>query len=311
MPEWNDLKQLRAFVQVAESGSISSAAKVLGISQPTLTRQLQALERVASLPLVRRDTHNMSLTEAGRTLLPDARRVLVLADRVKQRLRAEREDLQGHLRIVSVVDVGQWIISRALASFRSLHPWVTAELHLINRPTKFLEEGFDCGFFVGEPVDKSLVARKIGILPRMLVVAPEVVRKFGVPESPEDLKSIPWLGILQPHFYSRSRVTLVSGESTVELNLKPVLLLDSVTALREAAVAGAGFTMLPTWLVGDDLARGRLVPLLPKWVLPDFDLFISYTVEKDTTARLRAFLDHVKTEIPRLLALHETGSGEG
>jgi len=116
---------------------------------------------------------------------------------------------------------------------------------------------------------------------------------------------------LQPHFYSRSRVTLVSGESTVELNLKPVLLLDSVTALREAAVAGAGFTMLPTWLVGDDLARGRLVPLLPKWVLPDFDLFISYTVEKDTTARLRAFLDHVKTEIPRLLALHETGSGEG
>ena len=91
MPEWNDLKQLRAFVQVAESGSISSAAKVLGISQPTLTRQLQALERVASLPLVRRDTHNMSLTEAGRTLLPDARRVLVLADRVKQRLRAERK----------------------------------------------------------------------------------------------------------------------------------------------------------------------------------------------------------------------------
>lgn len=301
MTDLNDLKVLRAFVQVAESGSISAAARVLGLAQPTLSRQLQALEKTVGLSLIRRDTHSMSLTEAGRTLLPDARRVLVMADRVGQKLRAERDSLQGHLRIVSVVDVGQWIISRALANFLALHPHVTAELHLINRPTKFIEEGFDCGILVGEPVDKSLVVRRIATMPRVLTAAPDLLERYGIPQHPGDLKSLPWLGVLQPHFYARSRVVLLSGERELEVTVRPALLLDTVTALREAALAGAGFTMLPHWMAGDYLAEGSLVRVLPGWSVPDIDLCMSYAVDRQTTGRLRAFIDFAQSEIPRLL----------
>lgn len=90
MTRLNDLRQLRAFVQVCDSGSISAAARVLGVPQPTVSRQLQGLEKVLGLPLVRRDTHNLSLTEAGRTLLPDAKRMLEISDRVGQSLTDSR-----------------------------------------------------------------------------------------------------------------------------------------------------------------------------------------------------------------------------
>lgn len=299
----DDLKQLRAFVQVADSGSISAAARVLGIAQPTVSRQLQSLETQVGLPLVRRDTHSMSLTEAGRTLLPDARRMLNLADRAGQKLLSERDTLHGHLRVVSVLDVGQWVVSVALARFRELHPHITAEMHLINRPTKFIEEGFDCGFLVGEPTDKSLIMRRIAVLPRLLVATPSLLDKFGTPSSPEDLLKMPWLGVLQPHFDARSDFTLRHDDGRLcTLNFKPGLLLDSVTALREVALLDAGFTMLPEWIVGADVANGRLIALLPEWHMPDFDLNIAYGVDRHITGRLRAFIDFVQAEIPDILA---------
>ena len=298
----DDLKQLRAFVQVADSGSLSAAARVLGIAQPTLSRQLQALETSVGLPLARRDTHNMSLTEAGRLLLADARKMLTLAERAGQKLIAERDTLHGHLRVVSVLDVGQWIVSLALVRFRELHPHITAELHLINRPTKFIEEGFDCGFLVGEPTDKSLIVRKIASLPRLLVASPSLLARYGTPATLEDLAKLPWLGILQPHFDARLQFTLHRHGQPRTLNFKPGLLLDSVTALREAAFRDAGFTMLPEWMVGSDVATGKLVNILPEWQMPDFDLNIAYAVDRHITGRLRAFIDFVHDEIPAILA---------
>lgn len=293
-----DLKQIRAFVQVAESGSISAASRVLGISQPTVSRQIQALERAVNVPLIQRDTHNMSLTEAGRVLLPDARRLLVTAERARQKLLAERNTLQGHLRIVSVVDIGQWIVSRMLASFQSVHPQITAELHLINRPLKFIEEGFDCGFLVGEPLDKSLVMRRIAALPRVLAAAPSLLERYGPPSGAAELPQLPWIGLVQPHFDLRSRLVLGGGR---EVAVRPALLLDTVTAQREAVLAGAGFSLLPLWLVDEDLASGRLVRLLPGLEMPSIDLFAGYAAGRHITGRLRAFLDFALEEIPRLL----------
>jgi len=306
MTTLDDLKQLRAFVQIADSGSVSAASRVLGIAQPTVSRQLQALETSVGLPLIRRDTHNMSLTEAGRTLLADARKLLLLAERAGQNLRAERDTLHGHLRVVSVLDVGQWIVSHALVKFRERHPHITAELHLINRPTKFIEEGFDCGFLVGEPTDKSLIMRKIAALPRLLVATPSLLEKYGTPKAPEDLQKLPWLGVLQPHFDARKSLKIYRKGKPRELTFAPGLLLDSVTALREAAFQDAGFTMLPEWMVGPEIAAGRLVNLLPEWRMPDFDLKIAYGVDRHITGRLRAFIDFVMQEIPAMLARSST-----
>lgn len=308
MTNLNDLQQIREFVQIAASGSISAAAKVLGMAQPTLSRHLSALEAQIGSPLLRRDTHTMSLTEAGRILLTDAQELLTLADRMGRRLRSDRGTLRGHLRIVSVVDVGQWIVSRVLSRFQRLHPHITTELHLINRPTKFVKEGFDCGILVGAPTDRRVTARKVAQLHRRLVAAPSVLRDHPAPQTPDDLQRLPWLGILQPHFYSRDRVDLTRDGQTTKLKLAPVMLLDTVTALREAAIEGAGFTMLPEWMAGRDIAAGRLVQLLPEWPLDPLDLQIAHSSYEHLPQRVTSLLRYMEQEIP--LEIHRLDLNE-
>lgn len=299
MTNLNDLQQIREFVQIADSGSISAAAKVLSMAQPTLSRHLAALEAQIGSPLLRRDTHTMSLTEAGRILLADARELLNLADYMGSRLRSERQSLRGHLRIVSVVDVGQWIVSRVLSRFQKLHPHVTTELHLINRPTKFVKEGFDCGIMVGVPMDRRVTVRKIAELHRRIVAAPSLMRDHAMPQQPEDLNRLSWLGILQPHFYARDRVDLIRKTKVAKLKFTPVMLLDTVTALREAAIEGAGFTSLPEWMAARDIAAGRLVQLLPEWHIEPVDLHLAHASHEHLPQRVQTLLEYLETEIPQ------------
>jgi len=308
MTGFTDLQQIREFVQIADSRSISAAAKVLGMSQPTLSRHLAALEAQVGSPLIRRDTHTMSVTEAGLILLSDARELLALADRMGSRLRSERAALRGHLRIVSVVDVGQWIISRVVSRFQKMHPQVTIELHLINRPTKFVKEGFDCGVMVGVPTDRRVAVKKVAELQRRLVAAPSLFRDRPVPVHPEDLQGLPWLGILQPHFYSRDRLDLWQGKKVAKLKFPPVLLLDTVTALREAVIEGAGFTSLPEWMAARDIAAGRLVQLLPAWQMPPIDLQLAHASHEQLPQRVKSLLEYLEAEIPR--EIHKLDFGE-
>ena len=308
MSSLNDLQHLREFVQIADSGSISRAARVLGIAQPTLSRHLAALETQIGAPLIRRDTRTMRLTDAGIIVLADARELLTVADRLGSRLRAERRALRGHLRMVSVVDVGQWIVSRVLSRFQRQHPDVTTELHLINRPTKFIKEGFDCGIMVGAPTDRRVTIRKIAKLHRRLVAAPSLLKYHSLPVRPDDLNHLPWLGILQPHFYSRDRVELERSRQVKKLKLIPVMLLDTVTALREAAIEGAGFTILPEWMAARDITAGRLVQLLPDWHLAPIDLQIAHAGHEHLPQRVKSLIEYLEQELP--LEIHRLDLNE-
>jgi DNA-binding transcriptional LysR family regulator len=285
-----DLRLLRTFVRIAESGSISAAARALNQSQPTLSRQLGQLERSAGVVLVRRDTHSMSLTVAGERLLADARELLSLAEIAGERVREERESVQGHVRIVSVLDSGQWIVPRLLAEFLRLHPRVTAELHLTNRPSRFVVEGFDCGILVGPLTDRSVAARKAGEIRRALAASPTLLRDHGTPTEPSGLKKLPWMGVLQPHFFIRDRVPLRRGKEQRVVQLAPVLLMDGVTALREAAIAGAGMAVLPEWLIRTPLRDGRLVTVLPEWTIPPVDVHVVFPSGR-LPIRMRSFID--------------------
>jgi len=295
-----DLRLLRTFVRIAESGSISAAARALHSTQPTVSRQLRQLEHAAGVVLLRRDTHTMSLTTAGERLLADARELLSLAEVATERLREEREAVRGHLRIVAVLDSGQWIVPRLLADFRRIHPQVTAELHLTNRPSKFIAEGFDCGILVGRLTDRSVAVRKAGEIRRTLVASPELLRKHGTPDTPSSLKRLPWMGVLQPHFYIQDRVPLRRGREQRLVRLSPVLLMDGVTALREAAIAGAGMAVLPEWLIGEPIRDGRLVRVLPDWSIPLVDVHVVFPSGR-LPSRLRTFIDFAVTELPHFI----------
>jgi DNA-binding transcriptional LysR family regulator len=134
MTAFDDLSLLRTFVCIVECGSISAAARRLKNPQPTLSRHLRLLEEHCGVALLRRDTHRMSLTEAGQRLLTDAQTMLAHAQEADQRLREGQTTLSGHLRLFATIDLGQSIVTRLVSRFLQANPKVTAELGLSSRP---------------------------------------------------------------------------------------------------------------------------------------------------------------------------------
>lgn len=301
MDPLDDLELLRTFVRIVDCGSISAAARALGMNQPTVSRRLQQLEAAAGVALLRRDTRTMSLTAAGRRLREDAGALLDLAEAATQRLRGDRDAVSGHLRIVSVVDLGQWIVARLLAEFREAHPAVTAELHFLNRTVKFAEEGFDCGILVGEVADPGAIVRPLAEVERWVVASPGYLARRPAPRRPADLSGHAWLGIVLPQYQARDRLTLMRAGRTTVAEVRPALLFDGVTATREAALAGAGVAVQPSWLVRDDVAGGRLVRLLSDWTVHPIAARVAYPAARVQPARVRAFVAFVQARMGPML----------
>lgn len=302
MSVFRDLALLEAFVSIAESGSISGAARRLKTQQPTLSRQLQALEKRCGAVLLRRDTHRMTLTEAGRQMLGDARAILAFVEEAEQRVRNDQMELHGHLRLFATVDFGQFLFTRLIASFMQRHPNITAELFYSNRPVRMIEEGCDAGLIAGEVTDDAVVAWPAGQIHRCLAAAPSLIESRPAVEKPADLKTWPWLALSSEQFGGARTIRLSSPKRASQtLNLSPILLTVGVTSLRTAALAGLGVVWLPLWLIKEDLTAGRLAPVLPAWSLEPVPVHVIYAAQRILPARIRAFVDFAiafaKTEL--------------
>lgn len=292
MTALDELFLLRSFVRIAESGSISAAARTLKIPQPTLSRHLRTLEERAATALLRRDTHTMSLTEAGFRLLEDAKALLALADEAHQRLNHEQGELRGHLRLFSTIDLGQFPVTRIIAQFLAAHPGITVELSYSNRPIRMIEEGCDAGVVVGQFADESVVAQRAGEVVRFVCAAPALVKNFGKVKTLADLKTWPWLSLVGAQFGDANRVVLRSGKNQeTTLDIKPIFTLEGATGLREATRSGAGVARIPEWLAREDLATGRLVRLLADWHVPALPVQVIYPSARALSARTREFVE--------------------
>ena len=306
MTVFEDLSLLRAFVCIVESGNISAGARRLKIPQPTLSRHLRTLEEHCGAALLRRDTHRMSLTETGHRLLADARAMLALADEAGQRLHDDQTVLRGHLRLFATIDSGQSIFTRLITAFIQANPGITAELSYTNRPSRMIEEGCDAGGVAGDITDDSVIARPAGTMVRYLAASPALVKSRPPVKEPGNLKSWPWLVLSGAHFGVSDKVTLFSQKGADQIiPIKPVLISEGVTSLREAAWAGLGIAVFPDWLVREDLVSGRLVRVLPQWNAKDLPYHVVYQRHRMLPVRIRAFIDFAVTYMTTELRFKE------
>jgi len=303
MTIFSNLALLRSFASIAESGSISAAARNLGATQPTLSRQLAQLETECGTVLLRRDTHRMHLTDMGAKILVDARAMLNMADECERRLRVDQTALMGHIRFFSTIDFGQGVVSRLLAKFMLQNPDITVDLVYSNRPLRMLEEGCDAGVVAGTVADDTVIARPLGVIRRYPVASPHFLDGRPLPATPDDITAWPWLTLGTEVFGGARNITLFheSGEQQT-LHVAPVLTAEGVTGLREAALEGLGVSPLPGWLVADDLAAGRLVRLLPQWRAQELPAHVVYPVQKGLPLRVRALVDYMSEQVRELLS---------
>src|SRR6266403_4047996 len=186
MTAFDDLSLLRAFIGIVECGSISAAARRLKIPQPTLSRYLRVLEERCDGPLLRRDTHQMSLTQTGRRFLADAKAMVAHAEEADQHLREGQTTLSGHLRLFATIDNGQFIVTRLVSSFLQINPKVTAELALTNRPLHMIQEGCGVGILPSKITDESVIARPAGKITLCLAASPSLVESRPAVKQPAE-----------------------------------------------------------------------------------------------------------------------------
>ena len=293
MTVFTDLTLLRAFVAIVDSGSISAAARTLHLTQPTLSRQLRALEDQCGTALLRRDTHKMSLTDAGDRLLTDAQALLSLAEEAGQRLRSDLTAISGNIKVFATIDFGQSVVSRLIASFIQAHPGVTIELAYSNRPLHMIEEGCDAGIIAGSVTDERVAARSLGQIKRYPVASPSFVRDRARATRPLDMREWPWLTLSSAQFGGARKVVLYMGNREETFPVRPIMISEGVTSIREAARMGLGIAVLPEWLIQEDLLSGRLVRVLPRWQARELAAQVVFPVQRRLPLRVRAFVDFV------------------
>ncbi len=290
------LSLLATFIRIVERGSISAAARDLGISQASASRQLSALEQQFGAHLINRTTHSLALTDAGAQCLADARGLLEGWDAMVEQLNedGERDRLQGPLKVVAPVALGQLHLAQAVLGYQRQHPDVTVTWLLQDEVVRFAEIGCDLWIRVGAVPDDTLIVRSLGEVERLLVAAP-MFADGAVLSDPEQLANFS-CAALAPYEGGQLVLTNTGGQTrSVEAQVR--FSSDNIFAVREAVLSGSAYALMPRWMVDGELRSEELVNLLPDWRGDRLTVNAAYQPVQRQTQRLSALIDHISAAV--------------
>jgi DNA-binding transcriptional LysR family regulator len=288
---------MRAFVETVRANGFAAAARVLDVPRSKISKQVQALEESLGVQLLMRTTRSLHLTAAGADYFDAAREVLAALEEAEQRARDGVAQLRGLLRVNAPMSFGVRMLAPLLPAFHAKHPDVQLQIALSDQQIDPVRGGYDVTIRIAALADSSLVARPIMPAPRLLIAAPAYLRRAGVPQSPEDLKRHACLS----YGCTPEGTTLVlsRGSEVRRVQTTGPLQADNGDVLATAAEAGMGITLLPTFIVGDAVRLGRLVPVLPEWQSPPISVNAIYASARRVPQKTRRFIDFLVAELGR------------
>ncbi|MCP9232972.1 LysR family transcriptional regulator [Mesorhizobium sp. LMG 17147] len=288
------LAEMAAFAAIAEARSFTKAAARIGRDATTLSRRLASLEERLGVRLLHRTTRSVSLTEAGSEFLVRVRAILAAVDEAEAAASAHAGGgPRGVLRLALPGSFGRMWIAPLLPQFLAEFPDVRIEAEFSNRFVDLVAENFDVAVRLGALEDSRLVARKVATRRRLLCAAPSYLARRGTPTEPEALLEHSCLGFSGFQTFPAWEMTDSSGRR-VSIEVSGPLVTDDAEVLVEAAVQGVGLMMSTDWLVGRELADGRLVPVLENWTLADEGaVYVVMPSAKGQAAKTRAFADWI------------------
>jgi DNA-binding transcriptional LysR family regulator len=292
--------EMTAFVAVAEAQSFSVAARKLGLSPPTITRTVSALEERLRSPLLLRTTRSVRLTDAGRYFLDDARRILGDIAEAEQGAAGAQVIPRGALRMTAPVLFGEMFVLPLLREYLSAHPQLTAQLMLLDRVVNIVEEGIDIALRIGHFDDSSLQTLELGSVRRMLVATPGYLATHGTPRQPADLRR---------HRLAMSMASNAShewsfgtGASVTSIRVEPALTVSTLRAAIDSAREGWAVTRVLSYQVRDDLRAGRLMGVLEEQEPAPLPVCLVFPRSRRPSAKLMAFIDLASERLVTVLA---------
>ena len=292
------LDELAVLLAVLDAGSLAGAARRLRRSPPAVTRIITNLEERAAARLIERTTRALAVTEAGRHLAEQARRLLAEYDEAMRALGGDQTP-RGLVRVTAPVLFGQRHVTPLVLGFLKAHPGVRVELLFSDRNLDLVEEGLDVAIRIGALPDSRLVARRVGEVRRMLVASPAYLAAHGVPSAPADLARHDVVFTMSRPAPLEWRFRGRTGKEH-PVRLSPRLVVSHVEAALVAAMEGYGVAIALSYQVDAELRGGRLIRLLPGHESPPLPVQLLVPSARYTPARVRLFLDHAAARLTRL-----------
>ncbi|MEM1046959.1 MAG: LysR family transcriptional regulator [Pseudomonadota bacterium] len=291
------LTLLETFARICDRGSISAAARDLGLSQASASRQLKELEDRLGIQLIRRTTHSLALTRSGQELLRDARELLADWDALEERHAGGDGTVRGPLKVVAPVALGQLHLADIALDYQLQHPLVSLTWELEDHAIRFAETGCDCWIKIGPVPDETLIVRQVGAVERLVVATPDLVasRTIGTPDA---VAALPFVS-LSPFEGGRIGLTSASGERT-EITPQIRVATNNIFAVHRAVLKGVGAAVLPRWFVDADLSEGRLVDVMPEWRAARLSIHAAHLPARHQPRRLSLFLEAIARAVPRI-----------
>jgi DNA-binding transcriptional LysR family regulator len=282
------LDGIATFVTVAESGSLSEAARRLRLSRSVVSERLAELEREVGAVLLRRTTRKLSLTEDGAAFLARASRIVREVEEAASELAERRGELVGPLRISAPVTFGRMHLGPAIFPFLARHPEIRLMLDLDDRRIDVTAEGYDAVVRHGPLPDSSLVAWRLATSRRVLVASPGYLARHGTPASPAELETHRGIfysnrGVEDWRFVGANGITIVRGAFGLGLN--------NGDMMRDAAIAGLGIMLAPAFIVGAAIRAGQLRTIDIGVQAEPEAIYIAHPEGRHPSAKLRAFAD--------------------
>ncbi|MFW2357561.1 LysR substrate-binding domain-containing protein [Hydrogenophaga sp.] len=284
------------FSVLAGAGSLSAAARELGVTTPAVSKHLAQMETRLGVSLVNRTTRRMGMTPEGELYLEHARRILGEIDGMQELLGVSKGTPKGLLRVNATLGFGRSHVAPLISRFVRKHPQVEVQLQLSVNPPALTDDSFDVCIRFGAPPDARVIARHIAPNRRLLCASPAYLARHGTPKVPNDLIKHNCIGIRQgEEAYGLWRLSTGRGKNvtTEAIKTRGNLTTNDGEIAVNWALDGHGILMRAEWDIERFLANGRLVQVLPQHATPDADIYAVYPQRHQLAVRVRAFVDFV------------------
>jgi DNA-binding transcriptional LysR family regulator len=282
-------EEMRVVLAIVDAGSFAAAANVLGMSRPAVSRHLASLEERLGVRLLQRTTRRISLTEEGEVFTARCRELLAEVDEAEAEVTSRSGEAAGRLEVNAPVTFGLLHLARLWPQFMERQPKVSLNVTLSDRVVDLVEEGYDLAVRIGRLASSSLISRRITSTRLVLCASPDYLRRHGAPRTPADLAGHP---VMLYTLSSMGDVWEFDGPQGREaVRVHAAMRSNSGDNCRAAALAHRGVVFQPSFLVGEDLARGDLVELMPEYRGAELGVYAVYPTRKHVSPKVRVLIE--------------------
>jgi len=283
-----NLDGIEVFVKVAQVGSFSQAARILGMPNSTVSARVSQLEKRLGVTLLQRTTRKLNLTQAGETYFRRCVQALDDLQAAESELATAQSEPQGLLRLTAPVEIAHSVLPAVIRAYLKKHGQMTVDLIVTNRVLDLVTEGVDLAIRAGKLKDSGLIARRFTLGHFALWASPAYVKSHPAPTHPKDLSRH---NFLQFSLFKSRSLELTNGKENAKIAVSGRLLADDFEVLKSLAALGEGIAFLPGLLCSEEKKHNQLINILPDWHGDSVSFSLVYPAQRFVSSKIRAFIN--------------------